>query len=70
MKFFIKIEVIDGLRLITGCTTDRQYADTQWGLGAYSAVYADDSHSVKAESIRAGLTDTNASNGGAAWRTC
>lgn len=57
MKFFIKVELIDGLRLITGCTTDREYAATQWGLGKYSAVYADSVHDLKAESIRAGLTD-------------
>lgn len=66
MKFFIRVEVINGLRLITGCTTDRNHAETQWGLGAYSAVYADSAHDVKAESIRAGLTDTVTGNGGAA----
>jgi hypothetical protein len=58
-KFFIKVERINGLRLITGCTTSREYAETQWGLGTYSAVYADNAHSVKAESIRAGLTDAS-----------
>ena len=57
MKFFIKIELINGLRLITGCTTSREYATTHWGLGAYSAIYATNAHEVKAESIRAGLTD-------------
>lgn len=65
MKFYIKVEIINGLRQITGCTADRNHAETQWGLGAYSAVYADNSHSVKAESIRAGLTDTVTGNGGA-----
>lgn len=58
MKFYIKVDLIDGLRLITGCTTDREYAATQWGLGKYSVVYADSAHDVKAESIRAGLTDS------------
>lgn len=57
MKFFIKVELINGLRLITGCTTDPDYAATHWGLGAYSAVYCDSAHGVKTESIRAGLTD-------------
>ena len=57
MKYFIRVQIINGLRLITGCTTNREYAETQWGLGAYSAVYADDAHTVKAESVRAGLTD-------------
>lgn len=67
MKYFIKVEIVNGLRLIAGCTTSRDHADTQWGIGAYSAVYADNAHSVKAESIRAGLTDTlTTGNGGAA----
>lgn len=57
MKFFIKVELINGLRLITGCTTDPDYAATHWGLGAYIAIYATNAHEVKAESIRAGLTD-------------
>ncbi|UJS23890.1 hypothetical protein [Thiothrix winogradskyi] len=64
MKFYIKVELINGLRLITGCTTDREYAATHWGLGAYSAVYADNAHEVKAESIRAGLTDAAGVNHG------
>lgn len=26
MKFYIKVELINGLRLITGCTTNSDYA--------------------------------------------
>ncbi len=57
MNFYIKVERINGLRLITGCTDSRDYAINTWGLGSFSKVLADSSHEVKAESIRQGFTD-------------
>lgn len=57
MIFYIKVERINGLRLITGCTDDKDYAINTWGLGAFSKVIADNSHEIKAESIRQGFTD-------------
>ena len=56
MKFFVQIQVIDGYRMITSCTQSREYAETHYGLGNYSAVYADDPHQVASEARRAGLT--------------
>ena len=57
MNFYIKVERINGLRMITGCTDNREYAINNWGLGAFSKVIADNSHEIKAESIRQGFTD-------------
>ena len=55
--FYIKVEMIDGLRQMTGCTESKEYAQTNWGLGKYAKVLADNAHEVKAESIKQGLTD-------------
>lgn len=55
--FYIKVEMIDGLRMMTGCTESKEYAETQWGLGKYAKVLADNAHEVKAESIKQGITD-------------
>ena len=57
MNFYIRVELINGLRLITGCTDNRDYANNTWGLGAFAKVLADSSHEVKAESVRQGFTD-------------
>lgn len=57
MQFYIKVELINGLRLITGCTDNKDYAQNEWGLGTFFKVIADNSHQVKAESIRQGFTD-------------
>jgi len=57
MKYFVKVDIIGGLRMLAGCTTDRAYAERHWGLGAYGAVHADNSHQVRRESIRQGITD-------------
>ena len=55
--FYIKVERINGLRQMTGCTESKEYAETQWGLGKYAKVLADSSHAVKTESVKQGLTD-------------
>lgn len=67
MKFFVKVEVAtaspefseikEGKRVITGCTESREFADRNWGLGNYHAVYADDSHRVRWEAQKVGFID-------------
>jgi hypothetical protein len=67
MKFFVRIEDATpdnprtkscqiGARVITGCTISRAYANANYGLGGYFAVYTDSSHGVAAAARKAGLT--------------
>ena len=57
MKFFVKVENINGLNGIVGCTEDRTYADEKWGLGNYFAIYCENSHCIRAEAEKQGYID-------------
>lgn len=57
MKFYCKIGTYEGKKAIVGCTDDKKYAQDNWPLGSYVAVYCDSSHKVRYECERQGFTE-------------